>query len=102
MNSFRISNQAEKDLEDIWVYLAQQDEILADRKIAKILDRFPMLAQFPNMGRKRDELHIGLRSFPIKPYIIFYSQIPEGLEIVRILHQSRDIENQFEDDDAES
>ncbi len=35
MNRFRISNQAEKDLEDIWVYLAQQDEILADRKIAK-------------------------------------------------------------------
>ncbi len=45
MNRFRISTQAEKDLEDIWVYLAQQDEILADRKIAQILDRFPMLAQ---------------------------------------------------------
>jgi len=102
VNRFRISNQAEKDLEDIWVDLAQQDEILADRKIAQILDRFPMLAQFPNMGRKRDELQTGLRSFPIKPYIIFYTQILEGLEIVRIFHQSRDIENKFYDDEVES
>ena len=38
MNHFRISNLAEKDLEDIWVYLAQQNEILADQKIAEILD----------------------------------------------------------------
>lgn len=101
MNRFRISTQAEKDLEDIWVYLAQQDEILADRKIAQILDRFPMLAQFPNMGRRRDELQTGLRSFPIKPYIIFYTHIPEGLEIVRIFHQSRDIQSQLSDDEAE-
>jgi toxin ParE1/3/4 len=72
MNHFRTSNLAEKDLEDIWVYLAQQNEILADQKIAQILDKFPMLAQFPNMGQKRDELQIGLRSFPIKPYIILY------------------------------
>ena len=88
MNHFRISNLAEKDLEDIWVYLAQQNEILADQKIAEILDKFPMLSQFPNMGKNRDELQIGLRSFPIKPYIIFYIQIYEGLEIVRIFHQS--------------
>ncbi|MFM2063140.1 MAG: Toxin ParE1 [Cyanobacteriota bacterium] len=95
MNRFRIAKLAEKDLEDIWIYLAQQSEILADQKIAQILDKFPMLAQFPNMGRKRDELQTGLRSFPVKPYIIFYIQDYEILEIVRIFHQSRDIENQF-------
>lgn len=102
MNRFRISNLAEKDLEDIWFYLAQQNEILADKKIAQIFDKFPMLAQFPDMGRKRDELQTGLRSFPVKPYIIFYTQVPEYVEIVRIFHQSRDIQNQFSDNDAES
>lgn len=99
MNHFRISKLAEKDLEDIWIYLAQQSEILADQKIAQILDKFPMLAQFPNMGRQREELKIGLRSFPVKPYIIFYTQDSEILEIVRIFHQSRDVENQFSNDD---
>ncbi|HAX79113.1 MAG TPA: type II toxin-antitoxin system RelE/ParE family toxin [Cyanobacteria bacterium UBA11372] len=95
MNRYRLSQQAEKDLEDLWVYLAQQDEIAADRQVARLLDRFPMLAQFPNMGRQRNELLTGLRSFPVKPYIIFYTILPERVEIVRVLHQSRDLEGQF-------
>ena len=95
MNRFRISRQAEQDLEDIWLYLGKQNELLADQQIAQILDRFPMLSQFPDMGRKRDDLLTGLRSFPIKPYLIFYTKITDGIEIVRILHQSRDIETQF-------
>lgn len=95
MNRFRISRQAEQDLEDIWLYLCRQDELLADQKIAQILDRFPMLSQFPDMGRQRDDLLTGLRSFPIKPYLIFYSKIADGIEIVRVLHQSRDIDTQF-------
>ena len=66
MNRFRISHQAEQDLEDIWLYLGRQDEMLADQKIAQILDRFPMLSQFPDMGRQRDDLLTRLRSFPIK------------------------------------
>lgn len=95
MIRFRLSRQAEQDLEDIWFYLVKQDELLADKQIAKILDRFPMLSQFPDMGRQRDDLLTGLRSFSIKPYIIFYAKIADGIEIVRVLHQSRDIETQF-------
>ncbi|MFB2837971.1 type II toxin-antitoxin system RelE/ParE family toxin [Floridanema evergladense] len=95
MNRYRLSRQAERDLEDIWVYLTQQDELLADKQIAQILDRFPMLSQFPNMGKQRDDLMAGLRSFPVKPYIIFYNKIAAGIEIVRILHQARDIDSQF-------
>ncbi|BAZ15757.1 plasmid stabilization system protein [Calothrix sp. NIES-4071] len=49
-----------------------------------------MLAQFPDMGKKQDALLQGLRSFPVKPYIVFYVQIEDGIEILRILHQSRD------------
>jgi toxin ParE1/3/4 len=44
VNRFRLSRQAERDLEDIWIYLTQQNEILADKQIAQILDRFPMLS----------------------------------------------------------
>jgi toxin ParE1/3/4 len=55
-----------------------------------------MLAQFPDMGKKQDYLLQGLRSFPVKPYIVFYVKIVNGIEILRILHQSRDFESQFE------
>lgn len=95
MNRFRLSQQAEQDLEDIWVYLAQQDELLADKQIGEILNRLPMLAQFPDMGRRRDDLITGIRMFPVKSYIIFYTKAADIVEFIRILHQARDIEGQF-------
>ena len=67
MNHFRLSRQAEQDLEDIWVYLTQEDEILADKQITEILDRLPMLSQFPNTGKQPENMMVGLRSFPVKP-----------------------------------
>jgi toxin ParE1/3/4 len=93
VNHFRLSRLAEQDLEDIWVYLTQQDQLLADKQIAQILDRFPMLSQFPDMGKQRDDILKGLRSFPVKPYVIFYNKILDRIEVVRVLHQSRNIEN---------
>ncbi|MDZ8185657.1 MAG: type II toxin-antitoxin system RelE/ParE family toxin [Nostoc sp. ChiSLP02] len=95
MNHYRLSQQAEQDLEDIWTYLAQQDALAADKQIAQILNRFPMLAQFPDMGKKRDDLMKELRSFPVKPYIVFYTKITNGIEIFRVLHQSRNVEDKF-------
>ncbi|MBD2690580.1 type II toxin-antitoxin system RelE/ParE family toxin [Anabaena catenula] len=38
-----------------------------------------------------------LRSFPVKIYLIFYRPIDQGIEIVRILHGSQDIERIFHD-----
>lgn len=51
MNNYKLSHKAEQDLEDIWVYIAQQNQIAADKQIAQILNRLPMLAQFPDMGK---------------------------------------------------
>lgn len=95
MNTYRLSELAEQDLEDIWVYITGQNPVASDKQIGPILDRLPMLAQFPNMGKKQDTLLQGLTSFPVKPYIVFYVKIEDGIEILRILHQSRDLESQF-------
>ncbi|MBV6622999.1 MAG: type II toxin-antitoxin system RelE/ParE family toxin [Rivularia sp. (in: Bacteria)] len=95
MNSYKLSYKAEQDLEDIWVYIAQQNQLVADKQIAQILNRFPMLAQFPDIGKTRDNLLQGLKSFPIKLYIIYYLKITDGVEVVRVLHQSRDVEALF-------
>ncbi|MEC4818864.1 MAG: type II toxin-antitoxin system RelE/ParE family toxin [Scytonema sp. PMC 1069.18] len=77
MNRYKISQLAQQDLEDIWVYLAQNNQIAADKQIANILNRLPMLAQFPDMGQMRDDLGEKLRSFPVKPYMIFYTKLDE-------------------------
>ncbi len=95
MNTYRLSELAEQDLEDIWVYITGQNPLASDKQIVQILDRLPMLAQFPDMGKSQDALLQGLRSFPVKPYIVFYVKVEDGIEILRILHQSRDYESQF-------
>jgi len=48
------------------------------------------------MGREQDKLLINLRSFAVRNYLIFYQPSEGGIEILRVLHSSRDIERIFE------
>ncbi|AFY31924.1 type II toxin-antitoxin system RelE/ParE family toxin [Calothrix sp. PCC 7507] len=43
MNLYKISQLAEQDLEDIWVYIAQNNQIAADKQIGDILNRLVKL-----------------------------------------------------------
>ncbi|HEY9834602.1 MAG TPA: type II toxin-antitoxin system RelE/ParE family toxin [Stenomitos sp.] len=101
MSRFKLSTQAGQDLEDIWIYIAQDSEQAADALIDEIIQRFPKLAAFPDMGRKRDDLLEGLHCFPVKSYVLFYRRTQEGIEIFRILHGRRDIESVFESSSPE-
>ena len=85
--------RAKTDLVEIWDYIADDSEARADAFIETIDQKFHALARRPNMGRLRDELAEGLRSFPVGRYVIFYRPIPEGVEIVRVLHGARDLDS---------
>lgn len=95
MARFVLTAEAKSDLEQIWQYIAAESEIAADQAIAAIVQRFPRLAEFPEMGRERIELSPSMRSFPVGRYIIFYRPGELGVAIVRILHGARDIEGLF-------
>ena len=57
-----------------------------------------MLANHPDAGRRHDELGADVRAFPVSSYLICYRVDVEGLQILRILHTSRDIKaDLFED-----
>ena len=47
------------------------------------------------MGRRRDDLRPGLRSFPVGAYVAFYQIVGDVVEIVRVFHGRRDIEGEF-------
>lgn len=66
MSEFRLSPEAEADLDGIWLYIARESGNLdlATRVVEKITDRFWLLARFPYLGRKRDDLRSGIRSLP--------------------------------------
>ena len=96
MGHFRISETARKDLDEIWWYIAQDDPLAADRFIQRLLSKLPALASMPRMGRKRDDLSAGLRSFPVRDYIIFYRSTEDGVEVARVLHGAQDLPPLFE------
>jgi len=92
MSRLRISRGAEADILEIWAYLfAASSPQTADRITAKILRQYETLLQFPNMGKRQPELGDDYRSLPVGRYLIFYRTLPDGIEIGRVLHQSRDV-----------
>lgn len=86
---------AKSDLKEIWQYIAQDSVKNADAFLAQIENKCQTLAENPFLGRSRDELTDNLRSHSIKAYTIFYCPIPNGVEIIRILHGARDIISLF-------
>ena len=92
-----ISELAQKDLIEIGEYLFQLNPEAAERLLKTFREKFDMLTKFPNMGKERNELVIGWRSFPVGKYVIFYQIHEDVLEIIRVRHASTDIDNLFED-----
>jgi toxin ParE1/3/4 len=87
--------QAEADLDEIWWYIAQDSQKNANKFLDLIQEKCLLIASFPSMGENRDELLDGLRSFPIGSYLVFYFPFNDGIDIVRVLHGSRNLEAFF-------
>lgn len=86
---------AELDLLDIWDYIADDSPDRANDFLDRIENKLTTLAQNSGLGGKRPELLPNLRSFPIDNYVLFYQQIDGGIDVIRLLHGSRDIEEVF-------
>ena len=90
-----ISSDAETDLLLIWVYHAEKSERAAKRIRKEIVSKYNLLLQYPMAGRSRDELQVGLRSLPVGNHVIFYREIEDRIEILRVLHGAQDIQGIF-------
>jgi toxin ParE1/3/4 len=95
--------QAIKDLADIAVYLAEEggSDNLAFRFLDAAEATFEQLAAMPEMGvarRYRDPELEGVRMWRItgfESHLIFYRPTENGVEIIRVIHGKRDIEDLF-------
>jgi toxin ParE1/3/4 len=58
---------------------------------------------FSFIGRKAatgvscDDLRSGYRKYPVGRHIVFYREAQAGIEIIRILHVSMDVESNLDD-----
>ncbi len=92
MTPVRISADAEADLDAIWLYIANDSPLSADRFLERLVTTLTTtLSTLPLAGRTRDEFEAGLRSFPVENYIAFYRVRKSTVEIVRIIHGARDL-----------
>jgi toxin ParE1/3/4 len=84
--------RADQDLLDIWSYYASEasDEI-ADKVIGQIVTAARRVGELPLSGRSREDLQAGVRSVLAHPYVVFYRAAVNDVQIVRVLHERRNL-----------
>ena len=89
MPQHRLTAQAEAVLEGIWYFIARDNIQAANNVIDTLLERFPVLAERPMMGRPRPELGPELRSIPVGNHLIVYRPTDSGVVILHIRDSRR-------------
>ena len=98
--NYKISKQAEIDLEKIWLYTFEEWSIdQADYYFDLIMDEIEYISKNPKTGEDYNEIRKGYFRSRIKSHFIFYkiNLKEENIEIIRILHQQMDIESHIND-----
>jgi len=93
--NYKLSNAAEKDLENIWRYTLENWSLeQADRYINLILDELEYLCLKPTSGNDFGHIREGYFRVKVKSHLIFYkiNTSQKQLEIIRVLHEMMDIE----------
>jgi toxin ParE1/3/4 len=97
MPRLKITTQAGNDLCGIVKYIAKDSPANAEKFAIKILEKCKRIADQPQtLGRLREEYGTGLRGSLCRPYLIFYHELDDRVEILHIIHSSRDIKNTLE------
>ena len=84
--------RADEDLIDIWLHIAEESPAAADRVLDAIESRWRQLAEHPYSGVAREDIAQGIRHLVAGKYLTLYRVADHGIEILRILHGRRRIE----------
>ncbi|WP_246119946.1 type II toxin-antitoxin system RelE/ParE family toxin [Blastopirellula retiformator] len=82
---------ARDDLLAAYNFIASDKPLAATKWINAIEEKCRLLAAMPTLGENRPELGVEIRSSVFGHYVIFFRQIPNGAEIVRVIAGERDI-----------
>ena len=93
MKRFVLTPFARRDLEEIWRYIAKDSVKAATRVLDHLESTIGRLAKNPGIGHVREDLadrrH---RFFSVGSYSIVYRAQTKPLQVIRILHASRDVQ----------
>lgn len=102
--ALKILPSADRDIDDQAGYIAVQEDVETAAAFYRAADEtFELLTKSPRIGRNSDyelpQLR-GTRIFPMRHFakhLIFYRVNEDEIEIVRIFHGARDLENLFDE-----
>ena len=91
MKGYELSPEATDDLQEIWVYIANDNPSAADKLEEDIYAACELLAKNPRLGHRRSDLtDEPVLFWPVRgQYMVIYLPDTEPLKIVRILQGAR-------------
>jgi toxin ParE1/3/4 len=91
--AYELSPEARDDLQEIWVYVAQDNPAVADKLEGDIYAACELPAKSPHLGHKRPDLtEEPVLFWTVRGhYLVIYLAEAESLKIVRILHGARNV-----------
>lgn len=97
MAKYKLTNNAVKDLTEIWEYtFITWSESQADKYYKLILNACASIAGKPQQGKQYEEIYPDLKGKKVSKHIIFYRILEDKtVEITRILHERMDLKNKL-------
>lgn len=90
--SYVLSEEAAEDINDIFEFGEYKfGNAQAIAYLIGLDEHFEKLRNNPDLGRRRNEIKVGLYSLPYISHIIYYRKLEAKLRIVRILYGGRDL-----------
>jgi toxin ParE1/3/4 len=97
LNNFKLRPEAEKDLESIWRYTAENWSVdQAHSYIDGLVDMFLLLVENPMMCRERNEFKPPVHIHHHAHHLVIFVPSTTGIDIVRVLHESMDVDTQLD------
>jgi len=88
--------RARRDYENILLYTLREWGEDQEAVYAAALDRaFVAIGNYPQLGRERNDLRLGYRTYLVEQHVIYYRLTDTTIIILRILHHRADARRAF-------
>ncbi len=107
MSEIRKRPQVIHDLIEIATYIAENNLENSDRFLSAAEETLKQLGQMPQLGKQCQFSHSRLQNIRqiavkgFRKYLVFYQITATGVEIIRVIHGSRDVRTLLEEDSQE-
>src|SRR5713101_3808402 len=92
MKRYLLTRSAKKDIDEIWLYIAQRSDNVtpAERLVSQLQRTIVSLAANPLIGRRCEEIDERGRCFSAGEYIVYYREESARIAITHVFHSKRD------------